>query len=328
MMKWMLYLFIAVILSVLLAVSFYFSKRRDVLSDNSSLGFPFRIMSETHLPGTPPARSVVIILDPQYYSKPNLDRLFRWYSMRNPDNSERIEAVVYTDLKNIPSNVDDWMVADRPIGEREKQASLPRGRLIPFDAFFWRQGSGALAGGGRNEWYIYLPDLGNSRIIKRVVLRGRDPFADKRVIDEWQKANGSLKIMFTVYELPTVEPSGIYYTCTSVSGEIRNYEEIFTLRQDRIVTDLAKHVCFINESIAYIFMGWIYSVTVDGGKTWVTWDAEKNMYGWQCCDSTLIQDVTISANGSGKMTLNQAIIPAGAPLVLWTNDYGKHWREK
>ena len=47
------------------------------------LGFPFELKENRS--SSPPAWNAYVLLEPKYYSKPNLDRLFLWYAKKHPD---------------------------------------------------------------------------------------------------------------------------------------------------------------------------------------------------------------------------------------------------
>ncbi|MBP6823598.1 MAG: hypothetical protein KA368_18760, partial [Acidobacteria bacterium] len=82
---------------------------------------------------------------------------------------------------------------------------------------------------------------------------------------------------------------------------------------------------YVNDQIAFGFMGWMYAVTTDGGKSWSVWNAQKDLLNWECCNYRLIKRVSINADGQGTMTLNVIDPSRGEVPELQTKDYGRHW---
>jgi hypothetical protein len=313
------YIFLVLILTLptLVGGIVYFS------ADNMhpvQLGFPFKLEE------TQDASSMwraTIILSPEYYSKANLDRLFLWYNKRHPEKKDELTVTVYTDPERLRRRIQNWrqVVAPRP----NQPGNHPADH---YDAICWRKGDGLLAGGGDNLWYVYSPDLKNPAQTKYVVLRGRDYFADKKIIESWETSNSNFKITIIAYELlMNVEPVGTYYTFSRVIPykDDLSEEAILTIRQDEAVPIPREQIKFISDQVGYVFMGWLYSVTADGGKTWRQWDAETELTGWQCCDPKLIQNVNISSDGNGTMTLRPELRQPEKTLILRTQDYGQHW---
>ncbi len=177
------------------------------------LAFPFELKEDRS--SSPPAWNAYVLLEPKYYSKPNLDKLFLWYAKKHPDKDEMIAIVVYTDpeqLRLYRENADDGATN---YGDRPHKSKY---RSPPWDASCWRGGDG-LSGGGHNLLYWYLPDLNRPALQKRIVLRGRDYNSDKKITETVEVANNSLKINVIAYDLLMgTEPSSKYYTFSSVHG--------------------------------------------------------------------------------------------------------------
>ena len=83
---------------------------------------------------------------------------------------------------------------------------------------------------------------------------------------------------------------------------------------------------FVGEQVGYLFMGWVYAVTTDGGRTWSVWDASKELPQWRT-NYRLIEDVTLGADGTGKMLLNP-LEPQPSRPELVTDDFGRHWKAR
>jgi hypothetical protein len=299
----------------------------------NELGFPI-VLNETkiHKPATWHA---TVILAPQYFNKDNLDRLFLWYSHKHPNKEEMLHIAVYTDANRLAGEISNGLndlvclTEDERLREDARLkdvTSKQQQRFTPWDAICWRQDDGLASSGGDNLWYSYSIDLNNPSVKQRIVIRGRDYFADRRLTESWEADNKSFKIFAIAYDLlMNVRPSSKYYTFSYAPTGSSEMQSIFTIRQDDTVPIPRNQVRFIGDQIGYVFMGWIFAVTTNGGKTWHKWDAESEMSNWQCCDPNLIQTVEIGVDGLGSMVLKAYPQRPGEVLTLRTDDYGQHW---
>src|SRR5262249_16729845 len=111
-------------------------------------GIPVKVRSERRSSSD---LFVEVALPRQYYSKDNLERIWAFYCEKYPNKKEKLDVRVYVD--------------------REKGDSAHS-----FDAIFSRQGEGAIAYGGDNEFYTYRPDPDKPEETQNVQLKGRYPF--------------------------------------------------------------------------------------------------------------------------------------------------------
>jgi hypothetical protein len=297
--------------------------------DQIELDFPFTLRGEKRLDGVgPPVWKAAIILPREHYSQENLDRLFRWYSNKHPNPEERLDVVVYTDEKNIPPPIVNTPTAilHTPI-QTDAPQPPSESRLTAYDAVLHRmKGSAAATGGGENEWYIYSPDLDDPNTDKRVVLKGTDPFALKNILETWEPKHPGFRFRIIAYELVNVEPRGIYYTVQSCEAGAECWESIMTFRKGGEVAIPREQVRFLSNRIAYVYLGWMFAVTMDGGGNWFVWDAKRELANQQCCENDFIEDVQISPTGVGTMKFN--LTSQGQRLDLYTKDFGAHWNSK
>jgi len=119
--------------------------------------------------------------------------------------------------------------------------------------------------------------------------------------------------------------AGAYYRFESRSSDRKDWVTVMQFRHDDPVPIPRENAKFLNSDTAFVFMGWKYAVTTDGGKHWHVWNAEKDLAGWSCCNYGLIQQLELSQDGNGKMILNT--IPGRHDEVaeLVTSDFGRHW---
>lgn len=119
--------------------------------------------------------------------------------------------------------------------------------------------------------------------------------------------------------------AGQYYRFESLARGSKDWVMAMQFRHDDPVPIPKQNVRFVTANAAYVFMGWKYAVTTDGGKHWSIWSAEKDLPGWQCCNYALIKDVALLQSGKGKMILGPIRTRAGEVPELVTSDFGRHW---
>jgi len=155
-------------------------------------------------------------------------------------------------------------------------------------------------------------------------LAGR-PQGRGAVLEKWQTEGKTFKIRVTSYEETGANVNGAYYQFESAAPGSNDWREIVTFRHDDQPKIPGDQVRFVNDRIGYLFMGWVYAVTTDGGANWSTWNATHDLPNWQCCNYQLIRDVQLATDGSGTMTLNPIPQRQGEVPRLRTRDYGRHW---
>ena len=146
-----------------------------------------------------------------------------------------------------------------------------------------------------------------------------------KVLEKWESQRGGLKIVVTSYLEEKSFVPGAYYYFEAID-RLNTKREIMRFRHDDPVPVNKDGIVFVNDDIAYVFMGWMYAVSTDGGSSWQVVSVDKDL-GLKCCNYGLIQGVSISADGTGRMKLNRNPIPnqQGRPPELVTKDFGRHW---
>ena len=285
------------------------AKRQSVARINQTEPVPHVVSFEHRIddllfPGGGRMWKIGIELPTQYYSRDNLERLFRFYSRKHPNQRDPLTVEVLT---------------DHTITARARQLASGSAAEAPADASFSRDFTHVVLGGECNEWFYYRPDLDKPNWDREVVLRGTIGLAKRHIIDAFRVEHNSLSIKVDTYELLRGEPRGVYYSFENAENSL-----IVTVRLDKQVPIPRSQIRFVNDNAAYVFMGWKFAATADGGRTWSVWNAEVDLPQWRCCDEDLIEDVSIAPSGNGKMLLR----PQGRlkeQVVLVTGDYGLHW---
>jgi hypothetical protein len=279
---------------------------------------------------------VCVYLAPKYYQKRSLEDICLWFH-RNQLGKRDLAVFFFTDEALMKSFIDDPRYAvhydtDEPKTKTTEESSSAR--RSKYDATCFRclsepslEPDADPSSSGSNLTLNYAPDLKQPNVKKTVVLRGATWTEGKYNLETQEVLGPTDKITVTAYNIYNVDPPGRYYTFSynMAKDKYPAGRVIFNFRQDEGIPPPINQVRFITDEVAYVYMGWMYSVTTDAGKTWRLWDAEKDLPGWKCCDPGLIRDVAISAQGTGTLTLRP---DSGQPeklLFLRTNDFGRHW---
>lgn len=152
------------------------------------------------------------------------------------------------------------------------------------------------------------------------------PRQGNKVNETWETTNKTFKIRVTAYaEENGGFVGGAYYLFQSTAYDSDTWRDILTFRHDDPVAIPRDQVRFVNDKTAFVFMGWMYAVTSDGGITWTVWNAQTDLPKWSCCNYRLVKDVRIMADGTGIMTINPIPERQGEVPELHTTDYGQHW---
>jgi|SRR5215467_5465031 len=145
-----------------------------------------------------------------------------------------------------------------------------------------------------------------------------------KLIESWEWSGKTLRFRVEAYGESTFV-GGAYYDFRATPVNSENWETIMTFRHDDPVPIPRGNVRFVNNEVAYAFMGCKYVITSDSGKTWNLWNAEKDLPGWQCCNYQLIDEVQLNPDGLGRMILKPIRGRRGELPELRTTDFGRHW---
>ena len=304
-------------------------------SDLAPPNFPFTMVNQN---------GSIVYIAPEYYNPNNMHDLFLWHYKKHLGMRISLTMMVFTEkdllnvylegLKRPRWESDVPLEYRRPLPTRPPSYGSRRNyhdaefSQVPSEPSLHISKGDDIYSRGYNVTYIFAPDLSRPDIKKEVVLRGATWREGKYNVEThvfpWQP--GEIKL--TAYDIYNVEPPSRYYTFT-VPRKVNNYETIsiiFNILLEETVLVNSNQVKILSDKIAYVYLGWMYSVTLDGGKAWHLWDAERNLPGWNCCDSGLIRDVNISDHGNGIMTLRPDPNKPESLIYLHTDDFGQSWR--
>ena len=163
-------------------------------------------------------------------------------------------------------------------------------------------------------------------IALRAALSFFNPFMGE-VVEAWEAPNQAFRVRINQHaERGMIPVAGAYYVFQSAPPGSDSWREVMTFRHDDPVPLPREQVRLINDRVGYVFMGWMYAVTTDGGASWSVWDAGKDLPDWECCNYRLIKDVRFAADGTGVMILDPIPQRRGEVPELHTSDFGRHWR--
>jgi hypothetical protein len=145
------------------------------------------------------------------------------------------------------------------------------------------------------------------------------------VTDSFDTANRTFKLRVDRHAEVGGFVNGAYYVFRSAPVGSDNWQDIMTFRHDDPNPIPRDQVRLLNERVGFVFMGWMYAVSTDGGTTWTVWDAKRDLPNWQCCNYRLIANVQLNADGNGTMTLSPIQDRRGEVPQLRTSDFGRHW---
>lgn len=136
------------------------------------------------------------------------------------------------------------------------------------------------------------------------------------------KENGNFRLKVTAYpeqrDFAQVA-AGAYYVFEVKTKDDHGWKEIMVFRHDDPIPINEDGIKFVTENVAYVFMGWKYAVTTDGGKSWKVWDSSRN----PITKGHVIQNVELQENGEGVMQMEEIV--GEQLLILYTRDYGISW---
>jgi hypothetical protein len=145
------------------------------------------------------------------------------------------------------------------------------------------------------------------------------------VFETWETANQTFRIRVDAHTEEHAFLPGAYYVFRSAPSGSNNWRNIMTFRHDDPNLIPRDQIRFVNDRVAFAFIGWMYAVTADGGVTWSVWEAGRDLPDWLCCNYRLINDVQLNADGTGTMTLQPIQDRQGEVPQLRTKDFGRHW---
>lgn len=142
--------------------------------------------------------------------------------------------------------------------------------------------------------------------------------------EQWETKSGAFKIRVTSHVekglLLTIPGMFFVFESTPVGSD--TWREVMTFRHDDQGQIPRQQVRFVSDQVGYVFMGWMYAATTNGGASWFIWDGEKDSPFKECCGYGFIKDVQVAPNGTGTMTVKPV---TQKQTELYTKDYGQHW---
>jgi len=145
------------------------------------------------------------------------------------------------------------------------------------------------------------------------------------VNESWNTSNNVFRIRVERHAEFNAFVGGAYYVFQSAQAGSDSWQKVFTFRHDDPNPIPRDQVRFVNDQVGFVFMGWMYAVTTDGGASWSVWNAETDLPKGICCNYGLIASVNLQPDGRGTMILDPIPKRQGELPQLHTKDFGQHW---
>ena len=146
-------------------------------------------------------------------------------------------------------------------------------------------------------------------------------YAHSQLLESRTEKNDLFKIRVTSYGDRFIPASGAYYIFDSSTVE-NEWREIAVVHYDLPIPIDEDSLTFLSDRIAFVYMRWMFAVTIDGGETWTVWDSRKHKYLRDNITWGAIKAVKIGGDGQGEMTLS---VSSGTCQTVITNDFGRTW---
>lgn len=150
----------------------------------------------------------------------------------------------------------------------------------------------------------------------------------------FEKTNNTFTIRTVVFREKTFVgftfiPGPHYIFETKGQGD-EDWREFLAFRHDYldpIDEDRSKFVDdrveFVSDRLAFVYMGRMYAVTTDAGRSWTLWDGIDYRFPKGRMGYDGIQGIELLTNGVGVMNVN--LIGTDEHLGLHTENYGVNW---
>jgi len=121
--------------------------------------------------------------------------------------------------------------------------------------------------------------------------------------------------------LPLFNAYHDYYVKTDESD---HWRLILTLIWDDPLKIPEDQIRNVSDDVTYLFIGWMYAVTTDGGESWETWNGNPKVAQLMGTGYGFIDEIQMDANGLGVMSV---VNGQGELTELHTNNFGKTWKK-
>lgn len=256
----------------------------------------------------------------QQYSQQNLEIVFHWFAARHPDEtSEDILLWVYTNAEIMEMEMNGANIEIAPefvhslkkkYGDQYLGASYKRTSLI--------NGSNEII-----EDYHYSPEA-NYNFYENgyhVNLRGCDDFLPESV-GEWKREQGNIKLRLECV-ISRGHPAKYYYQL--YCEKFTKATAVFSMYNPSSEINPEQNVQFLSDGKASFYFGWKFAVTIDAGKIWNVWSADRKLKDFQAGEYNLIKSAKIEKDGTGTMELSRQEENPNLIKKLYTKDFGKNW---
>lgn len=143
-----------------------------------------------------------------------------------------------------------------------------------------------------------------------------DKVNENNLVKTVLKENKLFSVRIKAYKQnPTIGIAGVEYLVESSTDGKEIWEKIVTVSHDDGINFSESNVIFSASSIGFVYLTHNYSVTLDGGKTWINSKIKE-------APSCLIDNVKLSGGGTGEMELKCNL----DKVKLFTKNFGVDWQ--
>jgi hypothetical protein len=276
-------------------------------STNQALNLPIKILKDSD---NEYYRSIEILLPKDFINQQNIERIFSLYHQILPRDN-KIFVKVFSDESSLSKKV----IRDCSTCPIYTESVY---RLI---AHFIEEFNGK-----RKISYVFYPSGIPSKLYEKdyYELPSNIKFAGK-LISKTDLPNSHYSIIVQEFPIEDAIDNISYYSISSQPKFLNTKNVIFTLLLDQRLDTLKSPVTFIKDNVICVYSGWRYAVSFDKGFSWDTWNA-RDVRPLSVFSDLLIRAVDIKPTGTGTMKLYDNV--SDSTLILYTNNYGKTWKEK
>lgn len=131
-------------------------------TDQDALGLQFEIKRESKYDSIDKWYQITLVLPREYYSKMNLERIFQYYSDKEPELARIVRVEVFADKATYERSLSGDLPSSTPATQDE-----------PAEKQAWRSYHAHYQRECLNEYYFYSPDLDNPSKQETVILKGK-----------------------------------------------------------------------------------------------------------------------------------------------------------
>jgi hypothetical protein len=150
-------------------------------------------------------------------------------------------------------------------------------------------------------------------------------FQKQSVLNNWETSNSTFAIRVRESQEKRFPLAKFCYMFESHRHDSNDWNRVIETCTDDEIAIPRDWVRFVSDQTAYIFTVDKYAITMNGGNTWVVWEAAQAEINAEHPGSWFIKEVQVTYDGSGTLVLASRT-NTHLTKELHTNDFGHSWR--